>query len=135
MLLNCCNLLESSFLKTIRESKMKNKLKHPNKRVKQTTTKQYFALIACTALPLIFLLNQCRTAPERSQITSFKTDNHYPLIISDRGDTIASQLNDLDGDNKWDELFFVVDLPANGVGTYSLQWVNEEPQYVVRTSA
>ena len=136
---------------------MKNKLKHPNKRVKQTTTKQYFALIACTALPLIFLLNQCRTAPEkteitlsnkseitltdkaisieRSQITSFKTDNHYPLIISAQGDTIASQLNDLDGDNKCDELFLVVDLPANEAESYTLQWIDETPGYVVRTSA
>jgi hypothetical protein len=136
---------------------MKNKLKYSNKKVKLTGTKKYFALIAGTALPLIFLLSQCGRAPEkteitlsnksevnltdkaisieRSQITSPGMDDQYPLIISARGDTIASQLNDLDGDNKWDELFFVVDLPANGVETYFLQWMKEEPQYVVCTSA
>ena len=57
------------------------------------------------------------------------------MIISARGDTIASQLNDLDGNNNWDEVFFVVNLPANGAESYTLQWLNEMPKYVVRTSA
>jgi len=114
-------------------------------------------LNAGNALLLIFLLSQCRTAPKkteialsnsstitltdkaisikRSQITSPETGNYYPLIISTGGDTIASQLNDLDGDNKWDELFFVVDLPSNGTESYTLQWLDKTPGYVVRTSA
>ncbi len=106
---------------------------------------------------LAFILSQCTTAPrkseisllntssvnltdkaisiERSQIPNFSKPGAYPLIISAQGDTIPSQLNDLDGDKKWDELFFVVDLPANGAESYTLQWVNREPVYVVRTSA
>jgi hypothetical protein len=136
---------------------MKNKFKHSNKRVTLTKTKLYFALIASTAMPLIFLLNQCGRASEkteitlsnksevnltdkaisieRSQITSSEMGNHYPLIISARGDTIVSQLNDLDGDKKWDELFFVVNLPANGTESYTMQWIDQAPGYMVRTSA
>jgi hypothetical protein len=72
---------------------------------------------------------------ERSKITSPETGDYYPLIISSRGDTIASQLNDLNGDNKWDELFFTVDLPANGAESYTFQWIDQAPDYVLRTSA
>ena len=109
------------------------------------------------SLLLIFLFTQCQTASkktdisltntssinlsdkaisiERSQLSDLPQSDVYPLIISVSGDTISSQLNDLNGDKQWDELFFVVDLPANGKENYSLQWVNEEPKYVVRTSA
>ncbi len=72
---------------------------------------------------------------ERSQLSDLPEGVAYPLIISAKGDTIASQLDDLDGDKKWDELFFVADLSANSTETFSLQWVNEKPKYVVRTSA
>ncbi len=72
---------------------------------------------------------------ERSQLSDLPEGVAYPLIISAKGDTIASQLNDLDGDKKWDELFFVVDLTANSTETFSLQWVKDEPKYVIRTSA
>lgn len=106
---------------------------------------------------LLLLLTQCGTAPEKSEITITnnseitltdkavsidrakitvpKLGKYYPLIISAEGDTVASQLNDLDEDNNWDELFFVVNLPANGKEAYTLQWVNKMPKYVIRTSA
>ena len=119
--------------------------------------KKDFFLSIGIGLLLIFLFNQCQTEPkkikvtlsnssaialtdkaisiERSQITTPETGVYHPLIISDQGDTIPSQLNDLDGDNKWDELFFVVDLPASGKKSYTLQWLDEAPKYIVRTSA
>lgn len=58
----------------------------------------------------------------------------FPLIISQKGDTIAAQLNDLDGDDEWDELFFVVDLEANESQSYSLKWTATETSFVKRTS-
>ncbi len=107
-------------------------------------------------LPMIFLLSQCQTVSPTTEITLTNTSSIdvsdkavfieraqlsnqpesvvHPLIISGQGDTIPSQLNDLNGDNKWDELFFVIDLPAKGSQVYSLQWVDDEPNYTKRTS-
>jgi len=118
--------------------------------------KQHLLKVAIGAA-LLILLSQCQSVSEkteivltndsaislidkpisieRSQVTVPETDEYFPLILSATGDTIASQLNDLNGDKKWDELFFVVDLPANGKESYTLQWVDEKPKYVVRTSA
>ncbi|HKZ64727.1 MAG TPA: DUF4861 family protein, partial [Chitinophagaceae bacterium] len=109
------------------------------------------------SLLLILLFSSCQTAPkktdislsntssidltakaisiERSQLSNLPEGAAYPLIISAKGDTVASQLDDLNGDKQWNELFFVVDLPANGTETFSLQWVKEEPNYVIRTNA
>ena len=72
---------------------------------------------------------------KRSQIPNLQEGNRYPLIISEDGDTIPSQMNDLNSDQTWDELFFVVDMPANETKHYSLEWVNAMPHYLVRTSA
>lgn len=119
--------------------------------------KKQFLLITISATLLILLFIQCQTAPKkteisltntfsinltnkaisikRSEISDLPEGVAYPLIISAKGDTIASQLDDLDGDKNWDELFFVVNLSANGTESYTLQWVDEMPNYVVRTSA
>lgn len=58
----------------------------------------------------------------------------YPLILSPDGDTIPAQLDDVNADNNWDELFFVVNLPANATQTYSLKWVTNSIEFVKRTS-
>ena len=71
---------------------------------------------------------------KRSQLPAVPKDMNYPLVLSANGDTIPSQLDDLDGDNKWDELFFVVNLPAKTTLSYSLSWVNSQPGYLKRTS-
>lgn len=71
---------------------------------------------------------------ERSQLPTIPEGKTFPLIISADGDTLPSQLDDLDGDNTWDELFFVADLPANGKVSYSLEWVNDLANFPVRTS-
>lgn len=119
--------------------------------------KRYTLFASAGAAILTLLFSQCQTATkdieialtntatidltdkaisiDRSEISDLPEGEVFPLIVSTEGDTIPSQLNDLDGDQKWDELFFVVDLLSNGSETYSLQWVSEKPQYVVRTSA
>ncbi|WNH12698.1 DUF4861 domain-containing protein [Thalassobellus suaedae] len=60
--------------------------------------------------------------------------NNYPLLINVL-DTIPSQLNDLDEDGNWDELFFVANFSAQEEKKLTLKWVNKKPNYVVRTSA
>lgn len=71
---------------------------------------------------------------KRAQVPGIPKDTLYPLILSPKGDTVAAQLDDLNGDGKWDELFLVVNLPARATQTYSLQWVAKAPQFVKRTS-
>ena len=110
-----------------------------------------------SAVVCLLLFGQCRTTPEktgimlsnhaainltdkaisieRMQLPGIPKGEIFPLIISSEGDTIPSQLNDLNGDNSWDELFFVVDLTSNASESYSLQWENSHPHYLIRTSA
>lgn len=71
---------------------------------------------------------------QRSRFTKLGSDTRYPLLISTKGDTIPAQLDDRDGDNAWDELFFVVDLPANEKKNYALKWVPTKTAFPVRTS-
>ncbi|MBN2612888.1 MAG: DUF4861 domain-containing protein [Bacteroidales bacterium] len=58
----------------------------------------------------------------------------YPLLTRENGDTVASQLDDLDGDGQWDQLFFVVDIAAQDSLQLELKWVKTQPEYPVRTS-
>lgn len=60
--------------------------------------------------------------------------SRYPLLISQGGDTIPSQLDDVDGDQTWDELFFVVNLPAGQSDTIHLSWVDTQPHLPKRTN-
>lgn len=57
----------------------------------------------------------------------------FPLLIC-RTDTIPSQVNDLDGDGKWDELFVVANFASKEKKIVQLKWVNEAPKFPIRTS-
>jgi hypothetical protein len=46
----------------------------------------------------------------------------FPLITTANGDTIASQLDDLDRDGNWDELFFVADFKPEEERQFRLSW-------------
>lgn len=61
-------------------------------------------------------------------------EGKFPLILTATGDTIPSQLDDIDGDKKWDELFFVLDLAPKQKLKLSLNWVNFVPEFTKRTS-
>lgn len=84
--------------------------------------------------PADFDLTDKAISIDRAQLAEVPEGSVFPLIISPDGDTIPAQLNDLDGDQKWDEIFFVTDLSANEEANFSLEWLNESPEYPVRTS-
>ena len=69
---------------------------------------------------------------KRSGIDKNNTKN-FPLLIC-KTDTIPSQVNDLDGDGKWDELFLVTHFAAKEKKTIQLKWVMETPKFPIRTS-
>ncbi|HJX70995.1 MAG TPA: DUF4861 domain-containing protein, partial [Bacteroidales bacterium] len=58
----------------------------------------------------------------------------FPLLTNEKGDTIPCQLDDLDRDGSWEQLFFVADIPAEGTITLNLKWIKSQPEYVIRTS-
>jgi hypothetical protein len=70
---------------------------------------------------------------KRSDLKGAPTGGLYPVILLDK-DTVPSQLDDLNGDQQWDELFFVADLPAKTQTSFTLKWVGTKPVYTNRTS-
>ena len=59
--------------------------------------------------------------------------NNFPVLVY-KNDTIPSQLNDLDGDGKWDELFVVTNFSAKEKKNTQLAWVKKAPKFTIRTS-
>ncbi|MGM0529741.1 MAG: DUF4861 family protein [Bacteroidota bacterium] len=58
------------------------------------------------------------------------------LLQNEQGDTIPSQLDDVDDDEKWDELAFVHDFAPNSKDTITMELVDtaEAPEYEPRTN-
>ncbi len=71
---------------------------------------------------------------QRARLLIVPQGELFPLLISSKGDTIPAQLDDMDGDKNWDELFFVANLPANGIVDFTLEWSPKKPDFTVRTS-
>ena len=71
---------------------------------------------------------------KRSQLSVKETGTVYPILIY-KNDTIPAQLNDLDGDGKWDELFLVTDFTPNEKKVVALKWSSTDPKFPIKTSA
>ena len=87
----------------------------------------------------IIIENKSGTALSSKAISIKRNDlrieaNSFPIIISQTNDTIPSQIDDLNGDNIWDELFFVANLPPNSSNTYTVKWSLIKPEYKKQTS-
>lgn len=72
-------------------------------------------------------------ALERSKL-DMPDNNLFPLLLTQNGDTVASQMDDIDNDGQWDELFFVADIKANDSLALKFSWINSQPEYTKRTS-
>jgi hypothetical protein len=59
-----------------------------------------------------------------------------PMILSEDGDVLPSQVDDLDGDGNWDELFMLVNLPEESTITYKISLVDSEvlPNFTQRSN-
>ena len=57
----------------------------------------------------------------------------FPLLIYD-GNYFPSQVNDIDGDGNWDELFLVINFDRNQSKTFQIRWVKKAPKFPIRTS-
>lgn len=79
-------------------------------------------------------LSQKAISIKRSTLKLKGTEKSFPIVLQN-SDTIPAQVNDLDGDGKWDELFFVADFSAKEKKTVELKWSDNDPKYMVKTSA
>jgi len=70
---------------------------------------------------------------KRSQLSAKNDLKVYPILMFKK-DTIPAQLNDLDGDGKWDELFLVTDFTPNEKKTVELKWSAIDPKFPIKTS-
>ncbi|WP_428232293.1 DUF4861 domain-containing protein [Flavobacterium sp.] len=70
---------------------------------------------------------------KRSELSLQDATTNYPILITKK-DTIPAQVNDLDGDGKWDELFLVADFSPNESKTVVLKWSQTDPEFPVKTS-
>lgn len=70
---------------------------------------------------------------KRSAFPFIKNAANYPILLQQK-DTIPAQLNDLDGDGKWDEIFLVADFAAKEKKELVLKWSATDPKFTIRTS-
>ncbi len=70
---------------------------------------------------------------KRSQLSIKDATSQYPVLIY-KTDTISAQVNDLDGDGKWDELFLVTDFSPNQSKIVELKWSKIDPKFPIKTS-
>lgn len=78
------------------------------------------------------LNNKCVVIQRRS--LKNPAANTFPVLISQTGETLPSQLEDTNGDGQWDQLFFLVDLPAKAKRRFNLQWSDHFTTHTKRTS-
>lgn len=78
-------------------------------------------------------LSQKAISIKRKQLTIKDQAAQYPILLYKK-DTIPAQVNDLDGDGKWDELFLVADFAPNESKTLELKWTNKDPKFTIKTS-
>ncbi|CAN5706427.1 DUF4861 domain-containing protein [soil metagenome] len=71
---------------------------------------------------------------KRAELSQLPAGDKFPLLLAEAGDTIPAQLNDLDGDQQWDELFFVTNLAANKATTIQLKWIDAPAIFTKRTN-
>ncbi|WP_262250055.1 DUF4861 domain-containing protein [Parapedobacter soli] len=87
----------------------------------------------------VTLTNPTQTDLTQKAVTIKRADfsnqqDFYPLLLDAQGDTIPSQVDDLTGDGEWDELFFLVDLPASGEAVLTVKPSEGSMDYAPQTA-
>ncbi len=70
----------------------------------------------------------------RSVIDLNNETNLFPMLLDEKGEAIPAQCNDSKGDDRWDELFFLIDLAPQEEKNISVKWVAGLPDFPKRTS-
>jgi hypothetical protein len=80
------------------------------------------------------VLNNKAIAIRRDDLYFIPEGDFCPLIRNMNEDTIPAQLDDLNGDSIWDELFFLMSLDSNTEKKVSLSWIPAPLEFEKRTS-
>lgn len=70
----------------------------------------------------------------RDELPLQENSDYFPLLLTTQGDTIPVQVDDWDGDGHWDELFFLLDIPAKQQVRLTLKPINDSISYHKRTA-
>ncbi|WET02250.1 DUF4861 domain-containing protein [Flavobacterium sp. YJ01] len=97
-------------------------------KVSQSISQNTIVLKNSTSL----VLSQKAISIKKEKLSQNKGD--FPILLF-KTDTIPAQTNDLNGDGKWDELFFTADFSPNEEKNIVLRWSKIDPKFVVKTSA
>lgn len=79
-------------------------------------------------------LSQKAISIQRGELGKMDAKGVFPILLF-KTDTIPAQTNDLNGDGKWDELFFTADFLPNEEKNIHLKWSDTDPKFTVKTSA
>jgi hypothetical protein len=106
-----------------------------------------FAITACTPKEQVIVLDNESTllrAEEPVVLSRTELEQKWgsinnalvPVLISEFGDTIPSQTDDLDGDGVWDELFFLYSMSPETQAKISIVWLESvsAPVFEQRTN-
>lgn len=83
--------------------------------------------------PHSFDLKDKPVAINKSWFDNDYSDDMHPVIVLEN-DTLPAQVDDLDGDGLWDELFFVINLSAGETKVVELVWVENPVEFEKRTN-
>ncbi|WP_433831770.1 DUF4861 family protein [Flavobacterium anhuiense] len=78
-------------------------------------------------------LSQKAFSIKRESIGESNIKGTFPILLF-KTDTIPAQVNDLNGDGKWDELFFTTDFLPNEEKKVQLKWSESDPKFTIKTS-
>ncbi|MEN2398851.1 DUF4861 domain-containing protein [Flavobacterium sp. MC2016-06] len=78
-------------------------------------------------------LPQKAVSIKRALLLANNPKANFPILIN-KTDTIPAQVNDLNGDGKWDELFLVADFSPKEEKTLELKWSQTDPKFPIKTS-
>ncbi len=103
-------------------------------------------LSACSSSPVIELTNELSEARKDAPVVLTRAEikklvgeipsAKLPLVTDEAGKAIASQVDDIDRDGKWDELALVCDFAAKEVKKFNVDFVDADkaPKFTIRTN-
>ncbi|HEY6143844.1 MAG TPA: DUF4861 family protein [Flavobacterium sp.] len=78
-------------------------------------------------------LSEKAVSVNRNDLGKIEEGTIFPILLHNN-DTIPAQLNDLNGDGKWDELFLVTSFSPKEKKDIQLKWSKIDPKYTIRKS-